>query len=190
MKALTQLDFVKLAVSKDPARYNLGSVYRDTESLVATDGHRLHYTNGQEKIAKGFYLDGLEAQFPDYKQILPTAKYLHAIVLNTHAHKELKPALTIAKLIDKRESSALFTVKGNKLIISVGTINDIYQLTVNLNCGSDADFTFNMNLSYFVDALLCSTTSEVILKFWNQASVLEFEGNLGKAYVMPLRMPK
>ena len=69
-KEISDLDWVRLACSKDISRYNLVEVYRDKNTLVATDGYRMHLSNSLPDMAP-HYLSGLDAEFPDYTQIMP-----------------------------------------------------------------------------------------------------------------------
>ena len=50
------LEYVEIAKSRDEGRYNMTGIYRDTERLVATDGHRLHMVDGMPKIDKPHFL--------------------------------------------------------------------------------------------------------------------------------------
>ena len=79
---MEKMDFVKIAVSTDDYKFQLQKVYRDTEYLVATNGHRLHYSNGLPKVEVGHYVDGSTAhQFPEWKQILPTTSPVVSVEL-------------------------------------------------------------------------------------------------------------
>lgn len=72
------IKYLELAVSKDDTRYNMTSIYRDTDCMVATDGFRLHLVGGLSKIDKPHLLNGSDAQFPDYTQVVPQSTQLLA----------------------------------------------------------------------------------------------------------------
>jgi hypothetical protein len=65
------IKYLELAVSKDVSRYNMEAIYRDINCMVATDGHRLHLVGGLATIDKPHFLNGLDAEFPNYNAVLP-----------------------------------------------------------------------------------------------------------------------
>lgn len=65
------MKYLELAVSKDATRYNMTSIFRDHDCMVATDGYRLHRVSGLPRIDKPHLLDGSDHQFPNYDYIMP-----------------------------------------------------------------------------------------------------------------------
>jgi hypothetical protein len=74
-KALTDLQWVALARSKDAARPVLGALHVNGR-LEATDGHRLHWAPAPEGIAPGLYDLGFTkldvGPFPNTGNVIPT----------------------------------------------------------------------------------------------------------------------
>jgi hypothetical protein len=74
-KALTDLQWVALARSKDEARPVLGALHVNGR-LEATDGHRLHWAPAPEGIAPGLYDLGFSkldvGTFPNTGNVIPT----------------------------------------------------------------------------------------------------------------------
>lgn len=83
-------DFVSLAVSKDEARTNLRSPYRDVEHTVATDGHRMHIRKELKIDAPVPLPDG--ETFPHWQTVIPNDAPLFwaTVTVTTDALKALK----------------------------------------------------------------------------------------------------
>lgn len=79
--AKTAFDWVAQAVSKDVTRPYLNYVYADGPAIVATDGYKLHTAPNVDGLPNGFYDSQgnkieLDANYPDWRRILPEEKNL------------------------------------------------------------------------------------------------------------------
>lgn len=194
---MESLEFVQLAVSKDESRYNLTSVYRDTEYLVATDGNRLHYSNGLQKLEKGHFLNGLDAEFPIWKPILPTEKESTSIVLgvNKELMSKLKAFEAISKTIN-RSCPCRFSANKDKLTLQLKAEN--IQCELHIPCsieGAELAPEMGLNLSYVMDifkaCLKANALGVVEIRYYGDNKPWAFEiPQLGKAIIMPLRLSK
>ena len=112
---MESLEYVSLAKSTDKTRYMLNSVYRDATALVATDGYRLHWIDGLPE-QKPAYIDGLDAQFPDYAQVLPKGTPSATVgLLLDRSEKRLTGLLKLAQCVNAREPIVQLTAKQGKL---------------------------------------------------------------------------
>jgi DNA polymerase III sliding clamp (beta) subunit (PCNA family) len=93
---MNTIDFLQKACSKDAYRPNLSRIYKDKETLVSTDGHRLHYVRTEPSELKGF-LDGYDGEFPEYKQVFLAEKTEVIISFGSDDYKKLKALTQVAK---------------------------------------------------------------------------------------------
>jgi len=85
------MKYLELAVSKDPSRYNLCAIYRDTDCMVATDGYRLHMVTNLAPIDKPHFVNGTDGEFPDYTVVIPKEiQIVGGIKLDKRQLKQLK----------------------------------------------------------------------------------------------------
>ena len=140
-------DYVNLAISKDKFKPNLNDVYRDKESLVATDGHRIHWTNGLPPIEQGYYISGGDSQFPEWQLALPQNIYSLSIYFSKNHYKDLTARL---KLLDKKQIVKISFNIDKKLIITSNQFK--YELDILVGI-PPIDITFSINLAYLLSAL-------------------------------------
>ena len=151
------LDFVSKAVSKDKARFNLTSVYRDKTALVATDGTRAHVVRNLTH-SEPHFLDGREfreGDFPDYTMILPEHDLLGHFVVNGHSLKSLKKFAGLVKSIDRTLAVKLETCQQRGLCISYYKANE-----ADLKFWLDTNFSkpifpsnVGLNIEFLIDAI-------------------------------------
>ena len=114
------MKYLETAVSKDPSRYNLCSIYRDTDRMVATDGYRLHMVTDLPKIDKPHLLNGTDAQFPDYMQVIPqSTQHLGDIRLDKKQLKRLKDYVSFTG----KDTVSRLTIEDSGLLLSVAIGN-------------------------------------------------------------------
>lgn len=201
---MENLDFVKLATSSDKSRYNLTGVYRDTDKYVATDGHRMHISNGLPE-AEPHYTDDTStrfpgAQFPDYKQVIPDSPIIAStLVFASYAgYKELKPFMgrfkklvTLLKAYAKQPIVELSVTKGKAHIIA--RTRSGFECTLLLPCevrGEETLKPIGINVIYFFDALRIIESEALEIRIQSDPlSIIEFKGAESKsAWVMPCRL--
>jgi len=120
MSNIDTMKYLETAISKDPSRYNLTAIYRDIDCMVATDGYRLHMVTGLTKIDKPHLLNGSDAQFPDYTQVIPKETQLLAnIRLDKKQLKQLKDYVTFTG----KDTVSRLTIDGDGLMLSVAVGN-------------------------------------------------------------------
>jgi DNA polymerase III sliding clamp (beta) subunit (PCNA family) len=198
---MNNLAYVQKAVSKDKTRYGIQEVYRDKNRLVATDGHRLHWVNGLPD-AEPHYLSGLDAQFPDYNQVIPTevkgelSFTCHKSTLNEIAalrdfcKKAFGDKSAACKLITENEALSLKLTSSN--------YNGEVSLAIPIADKSGIIPEIGFSLNYFVDCLVSPKTKYgfqlVTMRFVDSLSpiVIEQPGALDEnkdahAIIMPLR---
>lgn len=195
------MKYIELATSKEATRPNLNHVYRHKDGyLVATDGHRMHYSNGLEKLDKGHYLDGQDhGDYPDITRVLETVKPVHtASIIFTQEH--LKKIKGLAKLIEAyagKELPIFFEVSPTEVTFTFESKRQQASARISLakvTANLDEAFKIGINLKYLIDALEIPIKEapkymgcQFEIKFTNELSALVISSNLGNALVMPLR---
>jgi len=94
------LDILKRIMPKNDVRYYLNSIYADSEHIVATDGHRLALIPNKDNLETGFYDRNmvrfdLNANYPDYKRVLPVTRSSVVITQDQIKIIEGKPELAV-----------------------------------------------------------------------------------------------
>lgn len=132
------MKYLELAVSKDATRYNMTSIYRDHDCMVATDGYRLHRVSGLPRIDKPHLLDGSDHQFPNYDYIMP---------------KESQPLIRI-----KWDKAQLKQLKAYVAFTGKGTVSRLQyvdnQLVIQCDCndfGAAIRFPVERHYNNFAD---------------------------------------
>ncbi len=191
------LDFIKLACSKDVTRYNLNSVYRDKDCYVATDGHRLHYSNGLTPIEKGHYLDEkLDAQFPDWQRAFPTIDSPIATFELSLADRglmtRLDALLKIAKTVGK-DNPCRMTHLNQRFELCVQ--DDNTTCSVRITTGSakaNIETVQGINLAYLMDVLKSAYKTALMsvqVEYYGDNQPWKFTiPGLGTAIIMPMRL--
>lgn len=172
MKQLSDLEWVKLAASKDKTRKCLTEVYRDKTCFVATDGHRLHLSNGLPESVAG-YLSGYDGQFPDYAQVMPQCPkdlfevpdyeieqligFLEGVQTIFKKQKKGIPAITISR---NKDSQLIFEASYTTLGSKAAGLSLSY-VTCILPTIADSFACFALNAAYLIDALKGLTQSAV-----------------------------
>lgn len=155
------MKWLELAVSKDESRFNLNHVFRDKNALVATDGHRLHYSNGLAD-ADRCYVDGVSederAVYPDYTRVLPKdSDKTHEIEVDVSKCllRDLKRIVTLIKSYDKGCCVKLLFDKSG-CTMSYETYQEsqfTFSLKLSESRNESDKIAVGVNLSYLVDAL-------------------------------------
>lgn len=196
------LTYVTLATSKDKTRYNLTKAYRDSDKLIATDGHRMHWIEGLPHTA-GAYLDGsTDCEFPDYSQVMPKGSPKHAFTMFPHAntHKVLGALLKLVECHDKRKTVELRS-SGATMMLAIPNPDDIIGsvklsgvLEENAPCGG---IVLGVNLAYLIDAIspalkAKSSTAFFTLEFRSEFELIKVRCHVAgqdyHAIVMPVRL--
>lgn len=133
------MKYLETAVSKDPSRYNLCSIFRDADKMVATDGYRLHMVSGLPKIDKPHLLNGTDGQFPDYTQVIPeSTQRLVDVKLDKKQLKALKDYVaftgkgTVSRLTVNKSGILLSATVGNitaSILLEVEDFHNGLQVT-------------------------------------------------------------
>jgi DNA polymerase III sliding clamp (beta) subunit (PCNA family) len=154
---MEKLDYVKLACSKDERRDNLMHVYRDTDRLVATDGHRLHWCNGLENQPKG-YVDGQDhGEFPDYQHVMP--KGVASASLTFDASNAVHLLMRLAKVMPTKIGHRNVRLKFEKNAMLVtytdpdGLITGTVKIDAVIHTAEEQLPDMGMDIAYMVDAL-------------------------------------
>lgn len=189
------LKYIELAKSKDESRYNLTSVYRDTHHLVATDGHRLHMSNGLPE-ARPHFLNGIDAEFPDYKQIIPKQDPVGKIEYHTsnNGKRILLSLKAISKAVKEFDRSLVCKIefhdkKPIKIIFEHPELKLEHTLEAFVYEGKD--ITTGITLSYLIDALAFIPNSLCTISVYGDLVPIKIESNTGlTAIVMPAKLIK
>lgn len=192
MIGISAIDYVNKAVSCDEGRYNMTGAYREYDKLIATDGHRLHIVSGLVNQEKGGFIDGRDAQFPCYEQVLP--KKVEAIGTVTFTKKEIAHLNKVVRLFRDRNCGCQLQFKrGEPLRISATDMGekDSFEIVLTFpNVEIDRDHTIGLNLRYFVEALIPNLPMTFSSEGDKGPQVLETVQYDGKymAVVMPLKL--
>lgn len=155
------LKFLELAVSKDKTRNMLTGIYRDRNHLVATNGHRMHYSNGLPD-AEPHYLDNRsDVTFPEWRLFQPDETKINVriglnrqdVVLLVDALKVLKP---IAKLVSRHDYPVRIENNSEGLLLRVKDLNNIVNASIKLPIEVPqplTSFRLCINCNYLLDAL-------------------------------------
>lgn len=182
MKQLTNIEWVSLAKSTDKYRLNLCEVYRDKHHLVATDGFRLHCSNGLPEVSPHFP-SGLDAQFPNWQAVVPKDDRLIEtlnLIATSEFLRALKATVAFCKSIKLRP---IARVEFQSVYYAKDNTTDFYAaLTVDCKGRSELDILrlrvkiannvcerfepFGINLAYLHDALSMPTVRKLSLYNW------------------------
>lgn len=191
----TFMDYIAKAKSTDEYRTNLTSVYRDIDCFVATDGHRLHWINGQTKIEKGYYLDGRDADFPKWDRVMPQGVPIESeIAIDREALDTLKNSYKLfKKLVGKQVRVKLTFTTDSKVRIECEHKSLSLSLSFVLKGNTEKDYSIRVDLSYLIDAIelpvLNSPTKSMVfaVDFYGELSPWIVRTQLGNALIMPMR---
>lgn len=189
--------FIKLAVSKDDTRPNLCEVYRDKAEIVATDGHRLHWSNGLPEVQPHF-LSGLNAEYPDWRQVVLHSAPDAACQLwgRSLDYAKLKAFHTLVKAFDKKCQAvrAENSAAGLNLSAAKDGMKAEILLPSTEKEGTPFIFTVGFNLGYLLDALkpLDKSSTMATINFRDNLKPiqLDYTGEFEHchAILMPMRL--
>ena len=151
----------------------------DGENIeIAEQGNKVLYKSDNVKII-GFKVVG---EYPKYKQIIPhyTCEGVELI------SKNLLKNLEILKLIVDEYKKIKFTLKENKLLLSVLTTKNIGEIEQEVKYKGE-NFEAYFNVEYFIDIIKNCNSEKVIMKFDNPISPCTFEANNDYMILMPMR---
>lgn len=185
-------EWLELAKSEDESRYNLCEVYRDTNTLVATDGNRLHWIDNLPTV-QAHYPSGLDAQYPDYKCVMDKSPVSQSVTIawNGIDFKALKAFAALAKTTGKN-ASAIVTIEEKKIVLSIASENITATLKIDCFDIIDSKLVTAYNIEYLIDALNLLQYDGVMAKLdWrNGTSPLQIDyiGKNAHAIIMPVRI--
>jgi len=187
--------WVDRARGTDATRPSLLHTYRDTNALVACDGHRLHVVDELPYSPTHFIggdRDADDMQFPNWQVVLPpfgTGNGVDITILVQELDKlKAVQRMLKAKGVPPRAIEVKLELLGNKI-----TLSGIYPVAW---CASfplarpNVDATFTMNLDYIIDAIEGTRGAELIIPS-NPEGSYKFIPDIGVdsayAIIMPCR---
>ena len=185
------IKFVELAICKDKSRYNLQEVYRDTDKLIATDGHRLHFSHAPQ-IERGHYLSGLDAEFPDTAAVFKglTLVDTYSLFLDKDNLAAVKAALKFTQVFDKSLPMIKLQL-GKQVSIKFETVTANYRLDLGICAEELPQVTLNLNLRYLLDAIELPVkdrgTCPITIKYHGDLNPIIIEHHIGSALIMPCK---
>lgn len=200
---MNALNFVNKAIDKKTLNYNMLYPYRDTDKLVATDGHRIHFVN-QPKIEKPYFIGAeCELTFPDYSRVLPSDSSLFTfeIGLTDSDYKAIKLITECAKFYGKKQPCTKLDLGKNDLghFFKLSTHNYTKEPTY-LNASHKSAFYSDsahelltsvfINPIYLIDALPESQkhgASIINIDIFKQGYPILIHNDIGTACIMPMK---
>lgn len=185
---MNPIDYITRAVSTDESRYNLTSAYRDTDKLVATDGHRLHYSILEKTDSPHFLNPTIQGEYPNVDAVL-TGLNTNPIRCAFKPKKlELKQLGLIAKLNPLKSCPVLLSGEDEHLTLKLESLHGVKaSLTFETSEVFDLEWTALINLRYFIDALIPGQSVQIRNEHPTKALLIEHpEINL-HAVIMPMR---
>jgi DNA polymerase III sliding clamp (beta) subunit (PCNA family) len=194
---MNNLEFVKLAVSKDKSRYNLTDVFRAPQALVATDSHRLHYSNGLPESTPHYISGDNDRDFPididAVSTVLTIANPLVTVQANASQVVALTKTLTfLVKAMGKTRRAVNLKIAENCLTISydAGSEAEIgMQWSSSIKVEANGEGQVNLNPVYLLDALKMASVnnSNDPLKITLGEGVILLERSELKAVLMGMK---
>ena len=202
-----KLAFVSMAVSKDESRHNLTGVYRDSEHYVATDGHRLHRANGLPKAAP-HYLDDRDAEFPDYRQVMPKVpRKTGEFTVNGQVIKALRHLVKYQEALTETKGKVFgrFYTDAADILVEIKGHRDQPAMTIKVatwivpegQSPRSPDLNVGLNFTYFLDAV--EPLFKAFKRIEHHLVQVDFDGELapillthalGEAVIMPVRLDR
>lgn len=189
---LSPIDFVNRAVSTDEGRHNMTGAYRDSDKLIATDGHRLHMVSGLVKQEKGGFVDGRDAQFPNYEMVLPKSPEHVADLKITK--RQVQYLNKVVKTLRDRTCGCKFEFEpSNGLTISGESKGegDTFGFTLRFpSVQVKKAYTIGLNLRYFIEAIIPDYPMSFSKATEKEPNTLEadFGGSKYSALIMAIRL--
>jgi DNA polymerase III sliding clamp (beta) subunit (PCNA family) len=185
------MKYIELAASKDSYR-PLTQVYRTAcGKLVATDGHRMHWSNGLELIEKGHYVDFKDyGEFPDVNQVIPSGECEEYHV--TFDKKDLSKLKTLAKLLKEFDrTDTAFKLEGKDGALWAKQDGELTLGFKLCELENKAPFEIKLNVNYFIDAIEMNIKDSGLgiftFEFRGSRDPFLIKSSLGNALIMPLR---
>ena len=189
---MNNLEFVKLAVSKDKSRYNLTDVYRAPQAVVATDGHRLHYSNGLPESTPHYISGDNDRDFPidAVDKVLTIANPLaYGSMSGPYLVSTVKTLGYLVKAMGKVNHSVTLKMAADCITISYDSQADLpLNWSIKTGCGANGEATIKLNPAYLLDALKMAQVNGVqIITLTLGPSMLLLQGGDNKAVVMAMK---
>lgn len=158
---MNTLDYVGLAKSNDPTRPSLTQVVRHKGRLVATDGHRMHWSEptALSKDDKFYALDGNEMEaYPDYEMVLSDKAKTPIATLVISKFQAMELVVRLKKIVSlygkDKDKLAVLSLNNNCTKIKGCALNIQWELNTTEYFGATGKaFIRGMNLAYLIDAL-------------------------------------
>jgi hypothetical protein len=191
---MDSMKYVELA--KDDSSYgraNLSAVYREKDRLVATDGHRLHYVGGLPSVEKGHFLDGRDAEFPNYETVFIKEPVSVGTIEITK--KAIRDLTALSKVVRERNCATRIVVSPGEAVRFECTYkNETGGGSWVYTTGAAVEITQSwdrlVNLRYFLDAVVAGFETEIV-SGPDRSHPIEFKtvvyGQPFHAIVMPVR---
>jgi len=192
-KTATPHAYCELAVHKDKNRGSIAHVYRAHESLLATDGHRLHRV-WQSRIDAPHSLGGSDDAFPDISFLETPRNVLCEVRTDEGLLEHLKAIIAVAGKLAPL-ATLTFSADG-KVSGTLEVLENIFfhrSLTFNLEYAKAVrNATFSLNLRYLVEALVWGRSGvSATLLVGKEGEAVKVENSNGfEAFIMPVHIPK
>lgn len=195
-KNATPHGYCELAVSKDKNRGSISHVYRAHDSLLGTDGHRLHRVS-QPRIETPHSLGGSGDTFPDVSFLDTSRDLLCEFHASSDLLEHLKAVIAVA---GKQPPFATLTFSAEEKK-ATGTLEVVegkvttFSRTVSFSLGHVEIYrnaTFSLNLRYLVEAILWDGNGAWVKIFiGKEGEAVKVENAKHfEAFLMPVRIPK
>jgi hypothetical protein len=192
-KTATPHAYCELAVHKDKNKGSISHVYRAHDSLLGTDGHRLHRV-AQPRIETPHSLGGSGDTFPDVSFLETPREVLCEVRTNDKLLEHLKAIIAVAGKLAPL-ATLTFSADG-KVSGTLEVLADIFfhrSLTFNLEyVKAVRNATISVNLRYLAESLVWgrSGVSATLLVGKDGEAVKVENANGFEAFIMPVRLPK
>lgn len=191
-KNATPHGYCELAVSKDKDRDSIAHVYRDYNSLLGTDGHRLHRVS-QPLIETPHSLGGSGDTFPDVSFLETPRDVLCEFRANDALLNHLRAVIAVG---GKQAPLATLTFSdGGKISGTLEVTEDLFfhrSLTFDLPYGrAERNATLSINLRYLAEAIVWGGNGAFAkLLVGKDGEAVKVENCNGfEAFIMPVRLP-
>lgn len=189
----TSIDWISMAKSDDKTRHNLCEVWRYQTYLLATDGHRMHYQDGHDRIAKDYMLNGTEAPSPAFKKVIPDP-YTTAECLIKTDKALIQKLRAMDKAIIACCKHAAVTVQIDTMEITISYESRDYSASMRLDLNENSLGTGKacLKFKYLIDALdIHNSTRETVwatIGIRAELDPITVHHALGSAVIMPCKL--
>lgn len=193
------LQYVNLA--KDTGtnpRPALSRVYRDTDCLVATNGHRLHWAK-QPAIESPHYLTAGNTtdKFPDWRQVIPREQHLFETILSVQdtmiLKANIKGTISFLKACGLRNSfPCTLSLYSNGLKLLADTNDGSAEFGIGIINTPVFKDSITLELKYLYDALVSNSVNKLFYYGPNmplkiETTIHDVTDTEGMAIIMPHR---